>query len=335
MRRRTKVLLALAVAAIILFAVTAELPLPVRTDEPKRFSPPPPAVSLLYREADGVMLATCTRVTRLEGQPTRSRFRIDDEIDGLSFGGEDVTLIAEALPGQQYLIYVRRFADPDTGENDGIEVVPGGLIAVDEGQAVYGGAGFALESVLSDIERQKKILSVPAAGYYYGDLASLAAACGEIVVGRVLSVSDPTPTLCRSSSRGESTLSTLDEIFISISVENALSGSASPGQKLSVVLEPWYARPVTNALDLTPHTVPVPPESSPRVGSSYVFFLIKSGDSKSPVYFTVNPYEGYVLLAGDTLVCPYYNGALAGVPDIKKLAEELRLLSEDSNVEQH
>ena len=55
-----------------------------------------------------------------------------------------------------------------------------------------------------------------------------------------------------------------------------------------------------------------------------MFFLIRSEDPKSDRYFTVNPYEGYVLLSGSAVIRPYYNEAMARINDVATLAAMLK-----------
>ena len=258
-----------------------------------------------------------------DSEAVRSRFTIEDSYEGSLVPGEAISLLIEAAEGQRYLIYLRSKTDPETGVSSGMETVPGTPFEVIDGMVVFDGGSCPLKTVADDIARQRSILTVPSAVYYYTDPASLIEACDEIVIARVLSVSDPTPTVCRSSQRGESTLNTLDQVFLSLSVEAVLMGEGSEGETLDVVLEPSNVRPVINAVDLTPKRVSDPPETAPRAGSAYVFFLLKSEDPKSSRFFTVNPYEGYVLLVGETLLHPYYNEAMGQVNDIARLEEML------------
>ena len=320
--KKIRLICAALMALLILFAVCVELPLPIGGGSGGRNSVPP-SVSIRYREADRILLATCMRITQSEGAPVRARFAVDEVLEGETAPAGALTLAAEAEPGRQYLLYLRTRVNEETGEPGGTELVPGSLITVKDGVAEADGAVFTLESLEADIARQRQILTVPAAEYYYGDFDSLVTACDEIVIGRVLSVSEPTETVCRSGGRGESTVSAIEEVFVSVCVENCLSGSRRSGEKLTVVFEPNYVRPVINAQDLSPKTVEAPPENTPKVGSAYVFFLIRSEDKKSDRYFTVNPYEGYLLLVGTTIVRPYYNEAMARVNDVWSLAEKL------------
>ena len=321
--KKSKLIPALLLAAVVLFFVCAEFPMRAGREDP-RSAAIPPSVSIRYRDADRILLATCMRVSQTEGAPARARFKIDEVFEGAASEGATLTVAAEAEPGRQYLLYLMTRVDPETGESAGTELVPGSLITVNDGVAEVDGAEFTLESLRRDVARQRNILTVPAEEYYYSDLGSLIEACDEIVIARVLSVSEPKETLCRSVGKGESTLNTLEELFVSVCVENGLAGELRGGEKLSIVLEPHYARPVINAQDLSAKTVAAPPVSTPRVGSAYVFFLIRSEDPKSDRYFTVNPYEGYVLLSGSAVIRPYYNEAMARINDVATLAAMLK-----------
>ncbi len=316
-----KILAALLAAAVI-FIAAVDLSLPERRLVPKRSAPPPAAVSMMYREADIIILANCTRVSHPDGGAVRARFTVESSPQGNAAKGTAFSLNTEAAAGQRYLLYLNKLES--SGAEPAYELIEGGIMPVTDGVVVFSGEKFTLESVLADIKRQQSILTVPAAEFYYNDFDSLVDACDEIIVGRVLKVSEPQSTVCRSSLKGESTLNTLDEIFMEVRIENPLYTDLAAGETISVVLEPYYVRPVTNAQDLSTKKVPVPPEGTPEAGEVYVFFLMRSADKKSGMYFTVNPYQGYVLLVGNTMIHPYYNEAFERINDLRRFAALLR-----------
>jgi hypothetical protein len=312
----------LAVILLALIIAAAAVRFPAAESEPNGAEEIPPAsVSRLYREADRILLAACTRTTEEDDGSFKSRFLVKEALEGSARLNEFITLPVSALSGEMYLLYLK------AGDN-GETLVSSEPFMVKDGAVICENETCSIESVRKDIERQRRILTVPAQSLFYGDIASLAEACDEIVVARVLSVDGPTETVCRAESKGESTISTLEQVFLRIKVENGLFGELRYGDKLSVVLSPYYTRPVINAATLTPKTVDPPPASNPKAGSVYIFFLIKSEDSKSDYYFTVNPYEGYVLLIGNDISHPYYNEAFREVHDIKRFSELLRAAME-------
>lgn len=281
---------------------------------------PPASVSRLYRESDRILLATCTRVTEDEEGNISSRFIAEEALEGEAAENEIIILPVSASQGARYLLYLK--------SEDGGEAAAAEPFAVEDDSIICENEPCTIESIRADIERQRRILTVPAESLYYGSLEGLAAACDEIVVARVLSVSEPTETVCRAEGKGESTLATLEQVFLRIKIENGLFGSLRYGDKLSVVLSPYSSRPVINASTLTPKTVGAPPASYPKAGSVYIFFLERSEDSKSDYYFTVNPYEGYVMLLGNTITHPYYNEAFREINDLRKFSELLRAAME-------
>lgn len=131
-------------------------------------------------------------------------------------------------------------------------------------------------------------------------------------------------TVCRSTGNGESTVNTLEQVFVRARVENPLFSGFKSGNKVDIVIEPHDVKPVINATDLTQKKVNTPPESTPTVGKVYIFFLVKSDDAKNNRFFTVNPYEGYVLLIGDSIIHPYYNNAFQQINDLGRFSELLR-----------
>lgn len=324
MRIFKRMLLGLLAAAMLL-GVAFYLPLPNRPSEARRGDQPVAAISIMYRDAELVLLAACMRVTQTDEGLPNARFTVDEVLAGKAEAGDVLSVPMNADPGKQYLLYLK--TDPESG--GGYVPVSDSAVTVEEGTAYLEGRSCTLESIREDMERQNSILTVPAQKFFYNDFPSLAAACDEIVVARVLSVSEPTDTVCRSARRGESVVSTLEQVFMRVRVENGLYGSFKSGDKLSVVLEPYYVRPVINATDLSVKTVSAPPESLPQVGRSYIFFLLRSEDVKSDIYFTVNPYEGYVLLIGNTVRRPYYNTAMSEMNDLRIFAERLRALKND------
>lgn len=316
-----KKILAAVLGALMVFGAAVALPLPDRIAESKTEELPPASVSRLYREAELILIATCMRTGQTEDGAPAARFSVDRVLDGSEKAGVMISLVASASPGVQYLLYVRH-----SGEETGpaYRLVTAEPIPVDAGRIAYEGETCSIESIENDIKRQSSILTVPAQSFFYGELGSLASACDEIVVARVLSVSGPTETVCRSTMGGESTLATLDQVFLRIRVENGLYGALRYGDKLNVVLSPYYVRPVINATDLTAKTVGAPPERYPTAGNVYVFFLLRSEDPRSDRYFTVNPYEGYVRLVGGNVIRPYYNTAMRDMNDLSLFSRRLK-----------
>lgn len=304
-----------ALIALLLLAVHPQ----ISSQKQVPNTPPPASISILYREADSVLLATCMRLTGDEEEPLAARFCVDKVLDGAAEEGDVITLPLEASAGVRYLLYLRN-------TENGQELVTEAPIPVDSGSVVYGNEIVSIESIAEDMERQRRIIPIPSGSYFYGSLETLAPACDEIVIARVLSASGPVDTVCRSVKKGESTLSTFGVVFVRLKVENGFYGSLSYGDKLDVVITPYNAIPVTNATDLTPMTADAPPMLTPEVGSAYIFFLKKGGDSKTPRYFPINPYEGCVMLVGSSVIHPYYNDALKGVDDLAGFSERLREL---------
>ena len=306
-------------AAAMLLGIALYLPLPDRPNEAKREDPPVAAISIMYRDAELVLLAGCMRITQNDEGLPFARFTVDEVLAGHAEEGEVLSIPMSAEPGKQYLLYLKKDA-----ESGAYMPVSESTVTVEDGMAYLEGRSCTLESIRDDMERQKRILTVPAQKFFYNELPSLIEACDEIVVAKVLSVSEPTATVCRSGRKGESIVNTLEQVFMRVRIENGLYGSFRSGDKLSVVLEPYYVRPVINATDLSVKTVEAPPESLPQVGRTYIFFLLRSDDVKSDIYFTVNPYEGYVLLIGNTVRRPYYNSAMGEINDLRMFAERLR-----------
>lgn len=312
-----KRILLLALAALILFAAAVRLPLPDTRRSGTEEDPPPAAISRLYREADAIVICVCLRANAAQGETGPSRFLIRRVLDGAAEEGEILDLPAAAETGREYLVYM---GEGETGE---VELCAEPIL-VEEGAIGFEGETCSIASIMNDIDRQRRILTVPAQSFYYGSLPELAAACDEIIVGKVISVSEPTETECRSESKGESTFSTVEQVFIRVRVENGLFGGLRYGDKLNVVLTPYFAASVIKAADLNPKTVDPPPASYPKVGASYIFFLVRSEDKKSDRYFTVNPYEGCVLLIGNNVFHAYYNEAFREINDLRRFSDDLK-----------
>lgn len=312
--------------AALLVSVAVYLPLPDRTNEPRREAPPPAAISIRYHDAEQILIASCVKAAQADGEDAFAVFTVDETLVGDAAAGESVYIAAAAEQGRQYLFYLKSVREGEGSGNRRFEPVGEGLILIDDGDALYENENFTLESVREDVKRQQSVMIVPTQKYFYSDFKSLTEASDEMIVGRVLSVSEPTKTVCRAAQKGESTVSTLDQVFMRVMVENGLYGGFKSGDKLNVVLEPSYARPVINATDLTPKTVKTPPETLPKAGGVYLFFLLKSADVKTDLYFTVNPYEGYVPVIGNTIIHPYYNTAMSEINDLDVFAERLRAL---------
>ena len=318
MKKHGKIILAALLGLLILFSVSVSLPLPDRSSEKADETPPPASVSLLYRDAERILICTCLRTADPDAGRELAKFRVDEVLDGAVEKGLTFDIAADALLGGKYLIYLTR-----GGEEEDYRIMTGEPIPVEGGMAQFENAVCSIESIRRDIEEQRKILTVPSQSFFYGEFEPLVNACDEVIIGRVISVSGPVDTLCRSVEKGESTLSTLTQIFIRIRVENGFYGSFSYGDKIDVVFSPYNARPVVNATDLVPKTLEVHPDAEIQPGGRYIFFLQKSVDVKSDYYFAVNPYEGYVPVNGDAITHRYYNEAMSGVNDLKDFSARL------------
>ena len=314
--KKSKKILAAILALLILVSVSVQLPLPETADRDNSSELPPASVSILYREAEKILVCTCIRTTEEEEEPTVSRFSVDSVLDGAAEAGQTFELNEHAELGAEYLVYLAKPSEqPEEGGS--AERLVTELIPIENGRIFYRGETCSIESVERDIKIQRKILTVPSQSFFYDSFERL-------VTARVLSVSEPIETQCRSVDGGESTLSTQEQMFASISVLNGLYGELKCGEKLKVVISPYNARPVINETDLTTKTVEAPPTTGPKEGSVYIFFLLRSEDAKSDYYFTVNPYEGYVLFVGNTITRPYYNDAIRDINDIKRFSVKLK-----------
>ncbi|MCR5808285.1 MAG: hypothetical protein K6G56_01845 [Clostridiales bacterium] len=311
-----KKILAALLAVLILGTVAVRLPLPNRRTEPDE-NPPPASISVLYREAESILICSCARSKADENGVFTSRFKVETVLAGNEPSGSVIVLREEAVPGALYLAYLR---DADEGK----ELIPGALFAIEDNAITAEDRVCTIDSIIKDIERQQKILAVPAQSFFYERFDELVNACDEIVIGRVIKSVGPKETLCRSTLRGESTIGTIDQVFLRVKIENGLYSGMKYGDKIDVVISPYSARPVINAVDLTPKTVEAPPETYPKEGGVYVFFLIRSEDAKSGYRFAVNPYEGYVQVIGNTIYHPYYNDAMRDVNDLRRFASKLR-----------
>ncbi len=318
MKYLKRVLLVLLVSAIVLCAAAVYIPDVISS----RVSSAEGSHTLAllrgcYRDSSEVVFATCVvSFTSTNGGST-SRFTVDEVLGGDLVVGQTVSVSESASVGKSYLLYLKNGGGADYAEDEsGFATVTDGLVAVSGSNAVYGGESVSLEALTSDISEQSTVLTVPAQSFNYDSLDTLAAAADEIFIGTVVSVSSPEHTLCRSYEKGESVLNTLDVTYVTIRVVNGMGSTLSRGDTVTLALIASRVHSVISATDLTSVSFRSP-ILQPAEGSSYVFFLEHSADEKSDVFFTVNPYEGYVRLEGNSLIRPYYNAAMKGMYDLR------------------
>ena len=319
-----KKIIAAVLGLIIVFAAAVELPLPDRRASKRGEETPPAALSLLYRDAERILLCSCIRVETAEDGEPRPRFRIDEVLEGPEPDSRFFSFACAAAAGAQYLLYLKTPEPTEEEQKPSPVIMTGAPIPVEDGRLIWENRAYSVDSVRRDIARQRAILTVPSQSFYYDDLDSLALACDQIVIARVLSVGDPVETVCRSVEKGESTLSTVEQIFVRIKVENGFYGGLPYGTRLTVAISPDYSRPVINATDLTPVSFPTGPTARPTPGSVYIFFLLENEDPRSEVYFPVNPYEGCVLLLENNIIHSYYNNAFLDIYDLKLFSRRLQ-----------
>ena len=279
-----------------------------------------PAMHRSYREASDIVLAECSLRYKTASGNTVSRFTVKNVYDGTFKEGDTFVLSEEAEEGASYLLYLAPGGGADYSEDEaGYVSVTEGLITVEGDTAKCGSSRYSLSSIINDIAAQRSVLAMPAQSFYYNDAASLAAACDDIVLCRVVSVEGPKPTQCRSFVKGESISSTANLLYVTVLVENSFGGERAYGDTMVIALSPALTRSVINAGDLSAISYSSPIKL-PQEGEHYIFFLTRSEDAKSDIRFAVNPYQGYVELEGDSVIRPYYNKAIEGVRSLGELA---------------
>lgn len=322
-----KRLIAALLCCIILFFAAVRLPVPEKNRIVEDEELPPASISRLYRDAGSIILCECVYVLPEGESFSGSLYIIKEVIDGSVEKDRLIRLPIEAQPGTEYLLYLYQ-------EGDTVKLMTEQPIPVVDGMVTLENESCSYQSVVRDIERQKKILTIPSQSFYYGEFEALVAACDEIAACRVLSISDPTETVCRSGDKGESTLSTMNQVFVTLKVETGYSGRLVRGDSIEAALSPLDAVPIINARDLSPKNAEVPEQHWLESGGTYIFFLLRSTDQKSAYYFLVNPFEGYVPVRGGKLTPPEYNESFAGIKELGEFNKKLREVFESGEAEE-
>ena len=130
---------------LILLSVSVSIAIP---SEKKEEVSPPASMSILYRESEKILVATCMRLSRNETGDTISRFRADTVIDGALKEGELLSVVTEAAEGQQYLLYLTENKSVDSVEYHLLTPSP---ISVEDGVFVYDGVKLTVDSLSMDI----------------------------------------------------------------------------------------------------------------------------------------------------------------------------------------
>ena len=278
------------------------------------------AIHRSYREASDIVLATCSLQYRSASGNAVSRFTVDKVYDGTLSVGDSITLSGGAKVGESYLLYLGQGGGADYAEDEaGFVSVTDQLISVRGDTAYCGGESYSLSSIIDDLSEQRSVLTIPAQSFYYNDLTELINACDDVVLCRVIGVEGPYSTRCRSNEKGETVLSTVEQTFLTLKVENGFGGEHSYGDRLRVAISPEHMQSVINAGDLSSVHFGSPIKM-PEEGGDYLFFLLHSEDAKSDCCFAVNPYQGCIELDGDRLIRPYYNTAFIGIVSLDEFA---------------
>lgn len=283
------------------------------------------AIHRSYREASDIVLAACSLRYRAASGGLVSRFTVEKVYAGTLSAGDVFSLPGQANVGESYLLYLGRGGGADYAEDEaGYVSVTDRLIMVRGDTAYCGGGSYSLSSIIEDLSEQRSVLTVPAESLYYDDPRELICACADVVLCRVVACEGPVATQCRSDIKGETVMSTVDQTYYTLMVENGFGGEHSYGDRIRVAISPERTRSVINAGDLSSVSF-ASPVKTPQVGKDYLFFLIHSEDAKSDCCFVINPYQGYIELSGDLLIRPFCNAAFA---DISGLEEFAKLLAE-------
>ncbi len=287
------------------------------------------ALSLLrgcYRDSSQIVYATCVVSFSSPSGTSTSRFRVSRVIEGDLAVGETISISEKASVGEQYLLYLTSGAGANYAEDIAeFALVTNGLVPVVNGSVEYDGVRLSIETVEADIAEQDAVLTVPAQSFYYNSFDELMGACDSVFIGKVVSIGEPVSTVCRSTEKGESVQSTVTIRNVTVSVINGLESTLSSGDIITLVLPSSQLHSVINASDLSAVVTGSEPEL-PAEDEAYLFFLDRSTDDKSECFFTVNPYQGYVRLCGNTIVVPIYNRAMLDCRDLFKfisMADEL------------
>ena len=261
-----------------------------------------------YRSAQLIATGVCTRTYYGEDGAILSDFRISEVLAGRGEPGDVICCQTEAMTlGVSYL------GDFSYAQANAARAVPLAACPLNTGAGdiEYDDVTLSLSTIREDMALLQNVIIAPPDTWYYGNIAQLMEACGEVFIGRVRAVPALTDTEFREESGSATIEHTMPASIVPVTVYGSIKGALGYGDEVSFVNVPAHAADMLDAATLTAVRLDTAALPALRAGDFCIFFLLRGPDAKQESYFCVNPLQGFLPLEKDILRVPEGNGAFS------------------------
>ncbi len=281
----------------------------------------------LYKEASVVATGICLSTHIGENGSVCSDVELINITTGKINSGDIIHCINSNLTvSKEYLLYLSNSPYIELPDNE-FSFSPIGsssIFEISNDKVNWYGTNMELEELNQVMLEYNNIVTAPSVTYYYSELNELINDAEEIFIGRVVYMTDMTPSLIKSYSGSTASEKTVDASFVSVHALGSLKGKLNYGDNITIVFIPNTLQLMTNSLTLDSISFPQSNVESLYTGNEYVFFLIASPDSKQYYYFPVNPVQGWISLGGDHVYPHALNAPFSNISSLDALITAIK-----------
>lgn len=282
-----------------------------------------------YRNASLVVSGTCLQ-THVNAQGVNCYdLTVEEVLAGQAVVGDVIHCTSPMTEGASYLLYLQKGEDVShTEDMQGYTLVSGQPLALSQGSVLLDGQAISLEVLLADMAKLDAMISAPSSIYYYDGLSALVEAADDIFIGRVEAQEGPEDTQFHAQSNGTTVEHTIPATILQITAYGGIKGAMKYGDQVELVYAPGMNEDMVNAATLAAESYTA--EQAPQVetGGIYLFFTLKGPDAKQDYIFPINPMQGFVQIANDTLEVSYTNRAMLSFRSLDETVRAIRAILE-------
>ena len=272
-------------------------------------------INKLFRQSTSVVRAECVNVSK---DKIVYKFHVNEIIAGKT---DEYVILTDGTfeIKEEYLVFLINKNEKGRYNSQNYTAIP-----IKDNILLLDNKHFEVNDVVAKIKDLSEIISVHAHSYYYTQIDNFLENSEIVVVGRISDNQKKEQRKVRSTTQGvvmENT-QTCDEV--NISVIGCLKGNYKTGDKITMIRMPEQLSSMIDADTLS--TVALTEKDVIVLESKkyYLFFLIKSPDSKQDFCFPINPAQGWAGLAGNRITVSEKNELFTNCNTLDALLNEIK-----------